>query len=1197
MTIGEANTAVLKHLAKLDESTVLGFLPVEQAEGDAILEAVRLACDGNVKRVWEILDWEAPAATVFAFAVAVSRRCIKGGECWPALDKEFGLKFDGPQTKRLADSFQKTCASLGVLEWAEESGGFRHAMPVIFQAGILHNWTDDLVAGLKSTLKRMPSPDLEDESAVRQFSDQLVANISGNFPILKRVMATAVGPMVCQRLFSARDGVDLSLVPVHLRKPIRDAFEEVGAGASLRSPYLAFDDVRVEFELVLPRQSSRLATGETFWNVEGRHYRAMEEHRLSTRDLGGDFFTVQLRQLDRGYNDQRYTLDARLDSDKLFRIFRADTGREKLHNGESSIQLKPGDYLLVMAPELVTNDEEYVNQDIGAGFRWLAVELRPGGKPLVLNWAEREWELKPALRPGLFTDRAHALPLQEEGWLHFGKSLGLLGYFPAEGLEQQEFEIGFQCKAQELEQLTTLTAQADQSSAFLFHGNLDKEAQPFLDKLPFGIHFLEVSLSHANRRVQKSFWYWKGLLRVSEGKGFVFSEPPENLNWGDSRGIEQICGGAAFAKDYHAPSVQLALSQPKETLKLARPGVHCEIVESGEVLEELLSTDIPLVVGPDDRRSLRVETGGFQEWTLLCQDQTLVSLDKNKTTRALSLKALAAQFGGSGKLIARSERGREITLANFVQPLTATSPTLESGAFPVVETWRFRIPTEGLQALAVRITDLSSSASAPASEPKLICEKKQGKFDSGEYPLTEEIAAQLLCEEDYLDVSICPLPQAIPGNLVLLDFLCRKEAEDEWYNLECQEPRGVAGLRIVIRGTEGRDNGNWWRALLQAKRPVEPYWADAGLAEALAQADVKEVQPCLQTCRELLEWKYPTEVWAEAASQFQDLPVHLGHHWFARNPDTAALWWREGVQDLVRHAQAEITPVTRQFLLGAHPASLSIASETMDIDDAQLGGPPLQRSLLLPAHARKHQSLAAFVRVAYDLEIDSDFFEAFKNFNEVSRGQADRFKRFSFKTFLGNEKPRYSADGPMAPSSGLWHRADALNEREAKIEVKGLLTPEHLLKAVKALNHRCRIFEDISQQNDQNHPLAGLLQTLTRLSGNLEMAMSVLNNHLGWDMPHLKVWHPPCLGSSWGRKVAGLAFALAAHSRVAASGRLPQTVHQGLLNDIFQPTAPPKALLPTRIGQVLSLAPELFAFYYLLFDLVLWADTPNQPKK
>lgn len=1179
----QANDLVLSRIAQVPEGSILGFLPLSQSEEDAVLDLVKNAL-GDLENLTSIfaLLLSKPAATAYAVAVTPSRSLTTGGNFWPALEEGLNLYLDTSQRKDFSRCFRAICRRLGLLDGTIDGAGWKYAAPFIFQAGILHYWKDALAQALRSTLRVTPAPDLENEEAMSRF----VTDLSGrlyNQPILSRILETPIGPLLVRRLIVAYLQNDDSVLPPHLREPLRESFKTAGRGVVLRSPYLSYNLAFDQLELVLPPQSNRIATPDTAWLVGKRRYAARSETRLLLDDLPKRRLHVELQNMAGNFEDQSFQVDTRLNSEVPFRVFREDTLRERRSDAGSSSSIPPGIYLVVMARDVHAGEDEPGVEERN-GFRVLRnVELRPGDEPVELHRSDEHWSLECALQTGVFIDknRSSTAPLDGGELLHYGPDIGLVAYFPTVEEDQSEFTLSVCCKEQALEHSATLRDEGSRNQVYVFTENIKEPLAEALAQLSPGIHRIQVAISHSSRRVEHAFWYWRGLDIVSEAMGFQCSAPPENVDLHKSRGIERNSqGNLAFEEEYHAPSIRLALTSPVESLIMPRAGIQALLLAPGDDWEEELSADEPVTVLKGDRRVVRFRSGGFQRWEIQCGSKSIITLDRNRSSFLISLAGLAQTFGGSGRVSAKREDGREVPLLVFTKPLTATSPTLRRDHGKGIEEWSFSLPTEDLSDLGVQITDLSTRADAPAGEVQTVASASDD-FARPNLELTTGLTLKVGKSEQkgasFVDAVLSAKSEDMTGRFLLLDFLRRSEAGESWLPLRCAETHGYSSIRFVLKGKPlPEENATWWGILHDARRGENIQKSQTLLAEALDSIQLEDLQATLTSCRRLLGWKYPTEIWNQGARFLQDLPVYLGRHCFNASSESGAIWWNQAVAELSDYGENRETPVVRQFLFGSQPASLRTSINSVKPGTSRQFSTLIGRSLNLAAAIQTAGGLLPFIPKAYhNKTVWHEAFHSFQRFNEVSLGKSETFGRFTLKEFL----------------TGLYEGTEQLAESFPRVRAEALLSPEHLLVAVRGLNRRCRALESASN-TDGDHPLAAIPQLVQKLHQRLPMTMPPISKKLGIDGQFRNAyepdhfvywWSPPALENRWAQKVADLIWGLAGVVRMGANGRISTNQTDQWFGDLLHATNARD--IQNRTCILLSLAPELFSFYVALFDL------------
>jgi|GEM_PF-2536433 len=1190
MSLDTANTKVLHAIASVHDDIILGFLPIPEVDVNSILSAVRDAVRIRGSReIFSLLD-DAPAATAYALAVAPSRTLTEGGQFWPALLEDLGLDVAVQRRQELADHFTMVCDFLGLVPGTLENTRYTIAAPFIFQAGILHYWRNPLADALRKTLRSVPAPDLEDERLVRTFVHQLADRIHGQ-NLLYQLLQTRVGTLLCRRLITAYVTRDWEVLPAHLQQTLRESFSEIGRGAVLRSPYIAFDDAQREVVLVLPAQSSKWASESTVWTVNGRRFSARKETMVPTRELESSPVSVGMRSLLRDAADPTFTLSINLDEQTPFRIFRKDTGREKRIDFSYSLALPIGAYVVVLAKSISTNDEAYV-RDCGE-YRLLEFDLRPGDNPVILNRDAEEWVVTPLLQAGFYLDRDHAKTVQVENdnLLHYGQNLGLVAYFPAEAIKADEsWNFRLTCVKAGLDDAEQLPMPEPKGGAYVFNDSLKALTDNILTRLSPGIHKLEVTLSHSRAAVCRSLWYWHGLMRISDTSGFICGTPPLNIDYMACRGVHRADNGLAFETQYHAPFVLIALSDSQGTLKLAHAGVQLTLFERGWDWEDEANPRQTLVVTEDDKRLVRFRSGGFQRWVIRGNDHELAILDANHQVRVLTLSGIAQAIGGAGRISAFTERGRMIPLASLARPLLASVPVHTENNGPWEDIWRFEIPKADLSALSVVVTGLSDDPDASPSDPIPILVRDgdvlqlhtasvgngnivvRARETRGGNEWHHDVSAALEAAEadvetaprDTLWIEVLFRLTELKDELWTLEFVRRDHANGDWISLQCKEVHGVSSVRLLGWGVATPSpESNWWRRLRGS--------------EETPPLTIEQLQLGLNASRRFLSCKYASSVWRAHSTKLENLPIVLAKSRISPPAGEGSIWWAEASTELAEYASTEAVPVIRQFLFGCKLLALCLPRALAGPLAATRSASPVLRALDIPARIHAAGGLKNFVLSGMqESPIDENIVYAYANFQNVDSGRDADFRNFSLSSYLNGV-----AGGPP----GLGTRVEELHEQCSRYQVTQLLGPEHLLSSIKALNRRCRPFEAMTDHAIEA-PLVRYLRSLEALSQGLESVAPSLADALGLDLPGEFYWLPPLLENESSRKAASLIWALAAAVRLCAHGRLSDADFRNQMRSLFSSgTATNNATLRNHVCMLLSLGPELFAFYFGLFDM------------
>ncbi|MDC0275418.1 hypothetical protein OAL00_00625 [Verrucomicrobiales bacterium] len=1203
-TIDEAHDLILQRINETREPIILGFLPLTEAEQDAILNLVRDELSkGYHTSIHRLLRTRAGAAA-YAMMLARSKSELSGDQFWPCVEEQLGIQISPQDQRTVTFEFQQACRRLGALEGTVEGVAWVNAALYIFQAGILRCWSSALADGLRITLNTIPAPDIDDERTVRRFVTELGRHIH-NQRILSKTLESDIGSLLVQRLVVAYLREDDSALPPHLRQPLRESFRAAGKGAVLRGPYLSFDQALDQIELVLPAQSTRITTPDSYWSLQSYRYVARSENRIPINELKGAELEISLCDLSGNFENQEFQIDARVDDQISFRIFNGATLRERrLDAGKSSV-LPAGNYLVVMTTGADAGDDDEEVEEHGCLRIYRRLDLRPGDEPLVLTNGEGKWEISCALQPGVFVDknRSHIIQLEGGETLHYGDAVGLNAYFPATDEIDPKFYLDVSCQDRGLPRSFDVSVSDESNHVFVFTENLRKPLLKFLSDLPPGIHRIEIVLSHKDRRIEHSFWYWRGLERITESAGFFCQKFPENVDLTRSKGIERrATSNIAFRNEYHAPFIKIALSNYDFDLNFRRAGVQVTMITPEEDWEEEPDKSEPIVVSKNDTRVLRFQSGGFQTWEILCGERQVSTLDSNRTSFTISLAGLCQNYGGSGIISAKREDGERIHLLTFSMPLTSSAPQLKQHHGINEEEWIFEIPVEDLYEIALRVTDYSEQPDLkPEAEIVLISAQDNFQDTDQEIRPGFTVAAgkaetKSAFHESFDEAWEAAQAKDVKGaktnsvrfsakynvesfndQFLAIDFLRRDSASAPWVTLRCTERVGYSSLRFLMMGGNLPDKSStWWHCLRSARRGDGRSSSDSELAAALKDLPPYDLDRALSSCRSLLAWKYPFSVWMKGASRLQNLSVYLGRHCFNACDDSASIWWGQGISEISAYAASVQAPVARQFVFGSQPDSLRIPTNAIALGRGREFQSPVGRSLNLSAEMRERGGLLPFAKEAFfTKQIYGDALCAFEKFGAVSSGQSSVFGKFKLKDFL----------------SSLYEKAEDLYESSPRVKVESLLSPEHLLYSVQPLNRRSRAVASVDN-TEGHHPLAKLAQRIEKTHQGLSTAMAPVSNRLGIqgqfmdpyeEDSFIYCWIPPTIESRWGVKIAEIIWALCAVSRLAANRVINPQQFENWLHAVLHTSEEQK--VRDRICAVLSLAPELFAFYVALFDL------------
>lgn len=1184
----EANQIVLQHLLAAEGPITLGLLPLTASEEEKCIKQVVDYCNGSIRKLFDLIGLLAPGAATYAIAAGASQAVKQGGAFWDPLSQRLGIPLNNPQEReQLACSFSKACRRLGVIDPDVSSMAWKNVAPMMAQASILHNWAEALGQGVQTAMRRHPLPDLEDSVALGRFAVELTDHIH-NQPNLRKILQTEVGGVVVHRLITSCVYGRFEILPTHLIAPMKAAFESGGRQVSLKSPYVSFSTTHAGFELILPKQPASLTSHSTYWQVNGVQYSPQSERRLSEFEIGRGRHEIRLRNLPGGYPDQSFAVDMTLE--QPFRVFDVATLREKNVRVGSNTDLLPGEYLVVMKPD-ASSDEPDAEGLIG-DYRILPeITLRPGIEPLHIFHDHTESILSPALKAGIYhaADNGNSIVLESGLRLHYGKSFDFLAYIPKDQ-HSGSLKITVTCKESVRHESDTPLKQTEEG-VYDYSTVLESALGEATDSLSPGIHPLRIRISTQATAVVRDLWYWKALNHISRHTGFHCTSTPENIDFNRSKGLAPSKTGCGLAKGYWAPRILIGLKSG-DSISFLRPGISaaCLDPEDGN-LSELRHSET-LTVSDKDPRVIAFESGGFEDWSLLCNGTEFATLNKIRLRLQIGLRSLMAQFGKSGLVEARNSEGETIRIFGFNSSLIAKRLELQSFDGHGFERWKTTIPCEDLGRLGIQVLDYSESPTPVLSEVTLLFEEGDPVEDFDETKIIAEgieTAVRLLKADgtnpDRLKVSVDVFPSKCASKLLFVDLLRAPKGTEDWQPMQCADGKQASHLRILVSGEEPFDGEKftWWHHLWRVsnfnsqKEDISLY---AGLKE-------EEVGQALNQISQLLTVKYPSSVYGHSAKYLTSLPHKLSSRRESSGNRDTDIWWREGALELEAHAAATVAPVVRQFHFSCNSHALRRQwvglgeSDGMDVTG-------IFSSLALCPAVRLAGGRVPYARKAFaEKKHPDELFGSFANSAMVFQNKAADFEGFDFQRFF---KPIFS-------------RIHQHNDSASDLDDASLLSARHLLQCIKALNRRARVLAKASNSNDADHPLRNALCGLSGLSLHCNHTLPTLKTVIGYrswaenvnlDRPdHFDVQDAPflpLLGSEQAIQLNTATWTLCVLCRATAHGLISSNDWALHLNGFSGSN-----VQSHPINLILSFAPELFAYYVALLDFALFNPNRSEP--
>jgi hypothetical protein len=1177
----KSNQTILDAISRSEGPITLGLLPLTAQEGDACIDDVIAHCAGRLRPLVDLLKILTPAAAAYAIATGASQAVSQGGEFWGPLADKLGIDLSDSQSRELlSTTFRSACKRLGVMDPDVSELAWRNIAPMMAQASILHRWTDALGAGIQITLRSRPLPDLDDSSALLKFALDLASHTHSQ-PNLQNILRTEVGGIVVHRLISSCVYNRYDILPAHLIEPMRRAFEGRERQVTLKSPYVSFSLVHGGFELVLPKQPGKLISHQTYWLVGRSQYSPVSEERLSEFEIGAGTIAVQLRNVAAGYPDQTFTVNLALD--QPFRLFDEGTMRERMVRVGEETSLLPGDYLLVLKPDATTNDAG--GEEIRGNYKVLpGAVMRPGQEPLIVTHGETISTLSPALKAGIYQSSDDGLftALNDGKNLHYGSTFGFLAFIPK---SQHTGDLGIHILSRDAVLFERkLALQSHEQGVYDYSASVENALEEAIQSLQPGVHPIQIRIATNATSATRELWYWKGLERISNHKGFLCSAAPLNIDFRKSKGFRESSTGCSYLENYRAPKVVISLNQG-ETIEMIRAGIQATCIDPVDNWQTEIRSHENLTVRDSDARVIQLESGGFEEWSLQCNDKEFATLNQKKTRQHIGLRSLLAEFGKSGRICAVNEVGDEIRLFGFSSSLVASALTLEQDHGRGLEKWTTKIPLEGLGKLGLLVRDYSRSpVSIDSDVVPLIDDENLPEVETEvAVEARDGVTAVLHCLpaggnlEARVKICIQISPKKTSTSLLTIDIVQMPPHGGEWRPLHCADGPNTSQLCMVTSGEAPvqADDCTWWHHLWRVSQNGLTE-ADQALYGAL---DDGELSTALDTISRLTTVKYPTSVYFHSAKYFSSLSHKLSSRRETRGYRDENVWWNAGAAELSDYADAVETPLIRQF----HFTQNSHVLRRIWGDDGVVGSSSRSNVISSLSLVKEIQRAGGRVNYAqavfYEDKHPCELFSSFKNKNAVFAGQASDFQNFDFNLFFKEilKRTLQHCEGGMVHES------------------VPVLSARHLLHSINTLNRRVRVLTQASAA-DAGHPLTKALQSLSRTHAQLESRIITLNGKIGYrpegrsaslDQPDryeaLHFPELPSLSSVQAKQIADLAWAFCVANRARAHGRMESLESKETLT-LFSGTS-----LPTHpINLILSFAPELFSYYIALLDFALF---------
>jgi hypothetical protein len=1163
------NRRIIRMIGESPTPTILGLLPLDSQEQQDLLLVVRACAAGDARRLLAIVA-QYPAAGSYAVTLALGAGATEA-TFWEPICSGLEVYFAQNDRDTLSHLVWVACIQLGLVVPDLDKGGGadRLLKPIIFQAGILPYWSESLAIAIQRDLQRHPSPDLADEDQVARFAARLVERVPAGLARLRRTLESKIGSLVCVAVLKAFNAQNFRLLPPHLQRPIEEAFAS-GTVERARSPFLRLEAESGRLSLVLPRQSSKLVSPASWWEVKDRRFHALVDRELDVHDLGGDRVRVRLRGLLRGFEDQEYEVKLAPDDSEPVFAFRLPEGRRVLLPRADEIELPSGDYCVLVDPEAATSEKEEFQ--IAGQFRIARVEMFPARTPLSIEGSGWRRVLSPRVMPEFALQRGGGDRLETSSGqpVYFGHSLDLQAYVPvvaggtgAEG----DRGIMFRLECPDDPAATLQERQYDEATTQGVVRCYDLTTQffrPFLESLAAGIHRIRITGEGQSRAFSKEIQYWKGLLYVSEAQGFVCDHPPDNVDTTRSTGVVRRPSGLEVDPGHLGSEFSLVLKRPDRVLTLPKPGIWVQLVDAVSGERRFIARGECIDVNPTGVQTVTITNGGTQPWTARC-GEVAISVIRAGTQCVLQMVGLLGQFGDSGRITAWGPEGRGLELFGFVKTTLARDLVIDNAPGAPELAVTLTVGQAEVREIEINCTRFST--------PDLESEVQYLELQPGEFPLIGQPAGsamwKIVTEAGACRIELLAhLPNLTPG-AHFLDLRARKSPNCPWHPLRVGDKVGVSEGRLFLGGPPEQDAQHDWARMVGSVRGARLNGSQPNLL--WLNPSVVELRLCLRQLQDALLFKYATPVWAQV-SWISDALVYLCQDCFRdEDPEKRRAFAEAAVRGIVRRGGRDLSIVST-LVFGCQ--SRVMALKGVEFPSGQLDGSLAARSwaeLSLLARAGSLRDYA-FGQPSIWLGL----FGGFENCHAVSQGAAPDFSHFRFAEFFHR----------------LGGALDEADQRESNITDVPLLSPDHLASAIRALNVRFRPFESTIAQDDQTGTLARLAQDVQIIKDHLHHVLPTLRDHLNQPI-HLEFSVPIATAESpLVQTISDALLAIAGLGRLCAAGRISPNTLRDKLRTLLAAPPQERATRIHRLCLLLSLAPELFAFYMLMWEAVLKPKAP-----
>lgn len=1178
-----------KSLSVSPDETVLGFIEVDDSIQMEILKLLRL--ENSLGSISGLLRSH-PALTVYGLAVAapigLSDEDVANGGFYSAWESAFGYTPGVAVREPLAKAFVAALNALGlpVGTISPEKGMHWHGGCYLFHSAILPHFVQPLKVALKQARERRPLPDPEDDDQCRSFANYLADCVSPAQQRLQKVLHSPVGFFLVKRLVWWALTRDNNLFPPH----VRDLFppEPLGPGVYARSPFICFDETQGVMQLVLPAQGKGLADPKTRWTVAGcPAFRALDERppiNLSDLDISDGKIHISLSHLKDNRDSIEYELSAGLPKTMPFRVFESGTGKErKVYYTGDSIELPPGQqYLVLLADDTgVVGDHEILTEGES---RFIRVAIEAGVEPIKLANAMRVWKIKPRVKPGLYLFRDEATTFQacrlnddRTIAVSYGDIFGMTLCIPADAdVESVTFSTAFD---------DSLTLVSPIPKGEVRDGmrmvDLSELLNQWKNTLPPAVHLAKASVRLPSRLLEHEWHYWKGLNRITIYGDLKWSNAPENLR--DHSGFKKNAKGM-IREQKNGGTAIIELSNlgklANERWEIPANRVDVSLLsEDGSIQDVLQGSKLEII--PGDKRAILFRSGGLMPVRLTANGRFIGEITIEKPTLCKYLSALTAEFGKTASLHAETvipvPGENSWHVLSWQTPLTAKEIITPEVRGEIL-TWTVRhVMLRGISGLRAVFSNIKERFSGIAAEEAIVLQIPA----VGDPESITEVQQGLTVHtrrtsEQYADVDFKLIRSEQTGNVWTASLECMLEDSESWQEIYSKEAHGkLALVRLILVGTDPEDNTAFgdlfWGGV---KRPLSS-------ESPVFSMDVHALATALDEAELLISCKYATPVWKQNAGRLKALGACLSLSAERTKESGLSVWWPRAIRSLAGHAQ-QTQPVVIPELLFVRGIELASTSLT-HCHFGQISSEDLVSRSFLEAASYENRTTGGaleYVSQAFqEFRVDPTFFNHFSNITKLKNGEDVALGRLHIKDWSD-------------------HLYQGCRDKSLEIDDNQfpLLAPDHFIRCLAKAKRRALVLNSVANQ-EGGHWLGKPLLRLKTAEAEIQLAIRELLGPYLSGVPIEVLWRPYAestlahedenVSQTLHQIMAGTCLvALALRSR--AKGNLKDSpILLQYLRRILGQGNHHEGEFHDQMGLIIGTAPELFAFYFLLFTLCL----------